>query len=239
MKKKRQTPKIYEYKSVFMQRVADYARSGHVFYIAQYVKLDVMPRLVEHFDWLYHCQADRYERSCAKEKGMANAVFMSYVKPSMPSDTGHPWILMFTSGKSIVYEYEKVFDARNKYQRIILHDLELVQLPRTGSANPVWTWRFTEEKYRSIRSRIVTLAKAKSLDGLHAEIEALSKTPGFSGVRQQIKKIHQLARSLLKHRQSDGPIAYRFPPVRYVQRLPDTLVKLPAAKRKPKPHGAY
>lgn len=246
-------PTLYLYKSVFLQRIADYVRSGHVHWTSGEVTLSKAAALAKKFDRLYGVGRTRHQRAWARQKGEASAVLLFYRRPERSSDSPLPspdgerpttdeacqtadtaeprlmWMLLVTNGKHLAPRLERLRRAPDPGGRVRVDELELVALPRVGQSKPAWTWRLTEEAVQGWRATIIDCARRQPWRLAH-EMQQLARLPGFAGCRAQVKKLMQLARGEHRRRLPAEP-ALVCPRQPYLARLPDTGVRLSALIR--------
>lgn len=246
-------PTLYLYKSVFLQRIADYVRSGHVHWTSGEVTLSKAAALAKKFDRLYGVGRTRHQRAWARQKGEASAVLLFYRRPERTSDspvlspdgkqqtadevcqtTERPeptlmWMLLVTDGEHLAPRLERLRLALDPGGRVRFDELELVALPRAGQAKPAWTWRLTEDAVQGWRASLIDCARRQPWRLGH-EVQQLARLPGFAGCRAQVKKLMQLARGEHRRRLPDAP-ALACPRHPYLARLPDAGVRLSALVR--------
>lgn len=246
-------PFIYLYKSVFLQRIADYVRTGHVRWTSGEVSLARVGALAKRFDRLYGVGRTRHQRAWARQKGEASAVLLFYRRPGRSSDSLLPstdggrqttdeacqtadaaepklmWMLLVTDGEHLAPRLERLHHAPDPSGRVRVDEMELVALPRPGQARPAWTWRMTEEAVQGWRAAIIDCARRQPWR-LGFEVQQLARLPGFAGCRAQVKKLMQLAKG--EHRRRlPGEAALACPRQPYLARLPDAGVRLSALTR--------
>lgn len=246
-------PFIYLYKSVFLQRIADYVRTGHVRWTSGEVTLSKAAALAKKFDRLYGVGRSRHQRAWARQKGEASAVLLLYRRPGRSSDTVLPspdgerqttdeacrtadaaepmlvWMLLVTDGEHLAPRLERLRHASDPSGRVRVDELELVALPRTGQTKPAWTWRITEEAVQGWRATIIDCARRQPWR-LGFEVQQLARLPGFAGCRAQVKKLMQLTRGEHRRRLPGEP-AMVCPRQPYLARLPDAGVRLSVLRR--------
>lgn len=247
-------PYIHLYKSVFLQRIADYVRSGHVHWTSGQVSLARASALAQKFDKLYGVGRTRHQRAWARQKHEASAVLLFYRRPGRSSDgpvrlpdgdgpttaetcptaqAVEPmlmWMLLVTEGESLAHRLERLRRAHDPDGRVRLDELELVALPRAGQAKPAWTWRLTDEAVQGWRATLIDCARRQPWRLAH-EVQQLARLPGFAGCRAQVKKLMQLARAEHRRRQPGEP-ALVCPRQPYLARLADAGERLSALRRR-------
>jgi hypothetical protein len=100
-------------------------------------------------------------------------------------------------------------------------------LTKPGADHPVWTWRYTRTRYEELREAVVQSIRRKRDDELRQLIHTLWRSPGFSGIREQVKKIADVIRSEWKRTRSNSETMPEIPArLGYVRRLPDVGKRL-------------
>jgi len=212
-------PFLFTKKTVFMQRIGDAVRAGSLHYIRGTIKPEKAPFLVQKFAARYVLNAPRMTDLRARRAGENTARWLGWFNDS----TGLvEWFLFYQPGKTICRE-ERWKNPWN--DRIELTGFELVRLTKPGAKAPVITWRYTREQYRSLHDQIVFAIRGRQDAVLDQLIYTLSKSPGFAGVREQVKALWQITREEWKRRRSKSEEPPKIPPnIGYVRRLPDVGV---------------
>jgi hypothetical protein len=135
--------------------------------------------------------------------------------------------LLLTPGQHAARQLEKLLDAAERDGRLTLGDYELVQRPRDGKAAPAWTWRLTEEAYEGWRARVLEVVRGGNDFVVQQLITDLTATPGFAGVREQVKKLKALFRAEWARRRGKQSMP-TLPRQRFVQRLENKGQRLSA-----------
>lgn len=217
----RYDPLVLANQAVAMQRIADYVRSGHVFWTSGEVTIAKAKALVQKFDHLYGIGRTRNQRATDRSHGVAGATLILYCPHT--SDESPPtdkirWVLLVSAGDNPAYAVEKLQDARDRVTRLRWGDYELLQIARPGQLKPAWSWRLRQTVYDDWRHRIIQVVRQKNrFECAHLQA-ALLRLPGFSGVRVQGKKLLHLFR--MEWGRSFGEKVV-MGPLRYVQRLPN------------------
>lgn len=146
----RYDPLVLTNQAVAMQRIADYVRSGHVFWTSGEVPMARARALVHKFDRLYGVSRTRNQRATDKSHGLVGATLILYC-PHTPEQSPHTvairWVLLLTVGDSPAYAVEKLQDARDRETRLRWGDYELLQIARSGQQKPAWSWRMRQQAY--------------------------------------------------------------------------------------------
>ena len=245
-------PLVLHSRQTFMQRIADYARTGHVHCTAGEVTLERAPALVRKFARLYGVNLDRNRRFRAKQCGAANAVLLLH-STAATSGTVR-WVLMVTPGDHPAHQLEQLRDATTRHGRFYLYDYELVRLPRpapkrrtaiepvggetpkgephhvleraSGGAATVLTWRMREEVYETWRNRALSAARGHNPLAVQQLLTELYRTPGFSGIRRQVGKTVALLRREYRRRHGSMTEFPKLPHLYYVTRRPNRGARL-------------
>jgi len=199
-----------------MQRMTDYARYGYHHFVTGLVPVEKLAPLVSKFTRYYQVHADKNARHRARAKGEGSAYLLLY---SDPKSDRVQFILMVTDGDHPAHKLEKLKDLREPGTRLTLTSYELVRQTRSGSDKPVLTWRMTKDNYEAWRERIRKTVRTKGDKAVTEMLNSLVRSPGFSGIRAQVKKLGQLFRVEWKrsrHRNERAPAVGR---IYYVQRL--------------------
>ena len=123
-------------------------------------------------------------------------------------------------------------DLTEKWQdalsvRIVITRYELVRLTKPQEPNPVWTWRYCRTRHDEIRNALISAVRSHRDDEVRQIIHSVWRSPGFGGIREQVKKFKALIEGEWKRSRQKG-IAPPDMPTRigYVRRLRDVGVRL-------------
>lgn len=219
-------PSVHVHKTVLMQRLIDAVSRGYHLYTAGTISLHKAQRLADKFSELYAVHRNENQRAYARSRRQANARLFIL---ALPGTTDLHWWLCATSGTGLIHEEEKLRDAREQRTRLrIESDYELVRMTRRQNkgGGTVWTWRMTNECYSRWRVRILLACRGTGIAEIGPSISSLYRTPGFSGIRQQVGELMVLARREWCRRHGS---LERFPEpltLPYIERLPNTAVPL-------------
>ena len=225
-------PTVFDRKTVFMQRIADFVRLGYFHYAVGEVRVERAMPLASKFRRLYEVHLPRNQRAKNRADGEASAYCLWW---RSHTDTV-VFALLLTHGPHAARQLERLKDGSVREHRLILHDYELVQRPREGQARPAWTWRFTEDAYLGWRARVLEVVRGGNDFTVQQLVDDLMATPGFAGVREQVKKLKALFKSEWKRRRSKQ-VAPVLPRQRFVQRLENRGCRL-VTLRNPAPPTA-
>ena len=214
-------PFILTKKTVFMQRIADLVRNGHNLYVQGTIPLEKAGFLAAKFEQRFQVERNKLEASRARKRGEHSARLLFWLAEE--SEQVH-WILLFCPG-SVIDETEKWRYALS--DRIQLTGYELVRLTKEGADHPVWTWRYTRTRHDELREAVVQAIRRKRDDELRQLIHTLWRSPGFAGIRAQVKKFGDVIRAEWKRTRSNSETMPEIPArLGYVRRLPDVGKRL-------------
>jgi hypothetical protein len=214
-------PFILTKKTVFMQRIGDLVRNGHNIYVQGTIPLEKAGFLAAKFESRFQVERNKLEASRARKRGEHSARLLFW----LPDDAEQVhWILLFCPG-SVIDESEKWRHAIS--DRINITGYELVRLTKPGADHPVWTWRYTRSRYDELREAVVQAIRRKRDDELRQLIHTLWRSPGFSGIRAQVKRVGDVIRAEWKRTRSNSETMPEIPArLGYVRRLPDVGKRL-------------
>lgn len=209
-------PFVYDRKTVFMQRLADYVRMGYRHYAHGEVPLERAGTLAAKFARLYGVEHSRNQNARLRRDGQAAARMLLW----QGQENWVVFFLLLTPGQHAAYQLEEMRQVSDRSTRLTLGDYELVQRQRTGTKVPSWTWRLTPDAYEGWRCRILEVCRGGNDYVVRQCIEGMLCMPGFAGIREQVKKLKSLFNAEWKRRRPD---AHKNPMTgtrqRYVQRL--------------------
>jgi hypothetical protein len=209
-------PFIFTKKTVFMQRMGDAVRAGALHYISGQIELHKVPFLSQKFASRYHVNLSRIQDMRARRSGDDTARFLAWLDES--SGLVH-WALFYYPGKTLCREERW---KNPLVDRIQLTGYELVRITKTGAKAPVLTWRYTREQYRYLHDQVVFTIRGRQDAVLDQLIFSLSRSPGFAGVREQVKGLWRIIKAEWKRTRSQAKEPPKIPPtIGYVRRLPD------------------
>lgn len=211
-------PYIFTKKTVYMQRIQDQIKAGCVHYIQGQIPLNKVRSLCEKFAVRYCLNKAPMADSRARKDGKNVARFLCYFDQKTKTAF---WFLAYFPGAEPC-KNERWLDPFASSQRIKLTGYELVRQTKKEAKKPVLTWRYTMENYVKMHEQIVMSIRNKHGKILDQLIFSLSKTPGFSGSREQVKNLWSLVKKEWKRRRSASEKPPVIPPtLGYVRRLPD------------------
>jgi hypothetical protein len=118
------------------------------------------PALAQKFRDYYRVDLDRNARYRRKRLGQANAELLLYSAADTNADL--VWVLLVTNGLHPAHQAERLKDARERGQRLIVTGYELMRQPRHGSSAAAWTWRIEDEQVQTWRYRLKSLIRSHS-----------------------------------------------------------------------------
>jgi len=209
-------PFIFTKKASFMQRIADLVRTGHSLYVQGVIPIDKAGFLAGKFEQRFQVERNKLEASRARKQGEHSARLLFWLPDA--SEEVH-WILLYCPGR-VIDTTERWRDALS--DRINITGYELVRLTKAGANHPVWSWRYTRTRYEELREAVVQAIRRKRDDELRQLIYTLWRSPGFAGIRAQVKKIADVIRGEWRRTRSKSEQMPEIPAhLGYVRRLPD------------------
>ena len=209
-------PYIFTKKSVWMQRVADGVRAGASLYLTGETKLEKGAFLAGKF-------AARYKMNLTPQTDLAwrkrGKTVTRWIACFDEKSGLVKWVLLCWPGEDQdkSEKWQKVHD-----NRITHTGYELVRLTKTGAKAPVLTWRYTKKRFEELHDQIVKVIRLRHDVLLEQIIHSLHRSPGFSGVRVQVKKLWEIVRAEWKRtRPRTEPVPEIPKNIGYVRRLPD------------------
>lgn len=185
-------PSVILKRVIWMQRVQDLVRTGHRYYVAGQCDLERLPDLYDKFQRLYDIDATAMQASRMRRAGRCSARMLILL---LPTGRAH-WILLRTEGELSPAAKEVRETWRDALaERVSLDHFELVRMTKPGQKTTSWTWRYEKKRYEDLRAVIIDqIARKKDAD-LQKLIEIIWASPGFHGIREQIKKFPDLIKS--------------------------------------------
>ncbi len=209
-------PYIHTKKTSFMQRLSDRVRRGATLYIAGQTPLKGLPHLTSKLDTKWPLNLQKMQASRRRKAGHGTYFWLGYFDEQ--TQMVH-WFVLLNPGKEIdsTEQWRGVVDDRVK-----LTGYELVRHTRPGAKAPAWTWRYTKERMSTIRDSLVSAIRGRRDLEAEQTMHSIFKSPGFSGVREQVKKLRQLAVAEWQRTRSSAEIIFSMPTkIGYVSRLSD------------------
>lgn len=193
MKKTAVDPFIFTRKTPYMQRIADLVRNNHSRYITGQIPIGKAGFFAAKMDLFYHCYADKVTNHRQRKLGFCSSrLLFLYTE----NNTNLTWILLVTPGDWPTPNEgnERWMDPEDPHTRVTLTGYELVRHIRQGNAEPSWTWRYNSTRHDEVRNAIIMSIRSKNTHELTKLIDTIWRSPGFAGVRAQVKKFGALIR---------------------------------------------
>ncbi len=215
-------PFVFTKKTVLMQRLSDLVRTGHHHYVSGSIPIEKAAGLATKLDSLYDVDQGKLAASRQRKKGSASFRLLMFLSDG---ETNVLWFLIRTEGE--IPEAATREKWRNAIDdRIQLTGYELVRLPRVGSQNPAFTWRYTKEQHDDLRHGLLQAIRTKRDDQVRQLIHSLWRSPGFAGTRAQVKKFADLIKSEWKRSRGSDEMPEIPARLGYVRRLADKGARL-------------
>lgn len=214
---------VFTRKAAFMQRIADLVRSGHTRYVHGEVPIERVQALHDKFARLYDINLSHLQASRMRKAGFATARLLFLFQEGQDR---LDWILLTTPGPFVTgaEKFERWKNAldRDRDQRVQVTGYVLKRITKPEEPKPVWTWAYTAERERELREAIIGAIRRKSDMELERLIYTIWRSPGFAGIRQQVKKFGQLIRAEWRRSRKESEQLPGIPErIGYVQRLKD------------------
>lgn len=241
MKNQIKNPFVLTKKTVYMQRIADYVRSGHVRYISGKIDIEKAGFFAAKMDYHYACYASAVDHFRQRQRGFSSSKLLFLYTDG---DSKLDWILLSTEGDFLVPEsgsnqwqnacdvriqvtnYELVRQPKLKKKEVSKPESEEKSLPEKRkyeykyNADFTWTWVYSKTRYEDLREQIIMSIRRHRTDQLRQIIVTIYRSPGFSGIRDQVKKMVKLLKSeWTRSGVGDAPELPKG--LGYVRRLPD------------------
>jgi hypothetical protein len=212
-------------KTALMLQIQDYVRVGYRYWTAGTVAPDRALAWVRKASRLYDVYLDRNRRARNKKRGEGSGILLLHEV----SGSGHLWwILLVTPGDHLAHQLESLKDAQDRATRIQLTGYELCYLTKPKSATPVLSWRMTRDGYQQWRTHVIDTVRRGSDLEIRQLILSLHRSPGFYGVRCQIKACRRLLRGSWRRSRPSQPCPLMPARVLYLRRRKIVTVPLGA-----------
>ena len=187
-------PKIFVFtnKAAFMQRLADYVRTGHQAYIGGLTDAEKMVSTFDKLAAAHPIYDDRLKAFRAREQGLPTGRLLMWLPEK--GDQIH-WFLLIHGREDQLSPAEKWRHAEDPHNRISLTGYELLRETKPDQKKPSWTWKYRSDRYQDLRDSIVMAIRSNRDQDLKVLIEKLSGTAGFSGSRKQAKDLLSLLKT--------------------------------------------
>lgn len=218
-------PFVFIKKTVALQRLSDAVRTGYRWYVAGSLPLSKISAFCEKQSERYDLSWSPVRTRAARKEGRA-VYRLLLLRQEREPDVIHWWLLRTEGEMSSEAGRERWCDAHR--DRILFQGYELVRTTKPGADHAVWTWRMPLGSERELRERVILLIRQKRDRELQELIDGVWRAPGFSGVREQVKKVRTLLVREWKRSRSEGEAMPAVPErIGYLRRLPSLGQPLP------------
>jgi hypothetical protein len=229
---------VFTHKSAFMQRVADYVRTGHQAYIQGVTDTPKMHATYERLVLANPVFDDKLKAFRAREQGLPTGRLLMYQNPKSPEKI--QWFLLIHGRTDQLPTGEKWRHAEDPRSRIQLTGYELLRVTKEGLTKPAWTWRYGQQRLQDIRDAMVQAIRSRREQDLKGLIETIFGTMGFSGSRDQAKALATLMKSEWKLRRPGEDMPETPKGIGWVRRKADkgvflTRAPIPSLEKKQRP----
>lgn len=243
---------IYSLKAPFLQSVIDAAKF-HSKYMTGFVELEKLQDLASKMARKYNLDLDKSVASRLRKTGAATCRMLVYKLPVSYSvesdDMGIPmpnslcqWIIFSSDGEHPLGDIGDTWRNHFTDRVQIFGGLELFRHtrpraePKDGepapkNTAPSWSVRFESKHYDNLRNSLISAIKTHQDWKVESIVRDARKTPGFAGVREQLKKLMALIKGTwARHRGNSGmpELPTRFG---YVRRIKSTKIRIITALR--------
>lgn len=181
----------------FLQAIQKAAFNGYVHYTTGRVSVEKFPAFVKKINEQYQPNLTSQQNYRRKLKGLARAKFYCYPDEQDPSGLMIFFVIMITKGQHPAFELEQLQDLRLKKSRLIYSDYELIQKP-SRDKQLHFTFKLTTEAYSYYLEKLRHAVRSKRQSAIALAIKHISNLSGFSGVRQQKKRLNRHYQGELK-----------------------------------------
>ncbi len=212
------SPFVFTKKTVAMQRLSDAVRTGYAHTVSGVIPLEKAAAFCAK-------QAERYSLAWSPAKTRASrragkAVYRLVLLQQESAPEEIYWWLLRTEG-AMSPEAQREHWRDGLRDKITIGAYELVRRTKVGVDHPVWTWRMEKAREQALRDSVVLLIRQKRDAQLEQLIESVWRAPGFSGIRDQVKKLAKLIRQEWKRSRGQEEVMPAIPErIGYLQRLP-------------------
>ena len=218
---------VFTKKTVYMQRISDLVGTGHIHYVQGVVDIEKAGFLAGKFEARYAICQTKLQASRARKAGMSSTRlrFLRRSENAIELD----WILLQAPGN----EPDPSEKWRNALQdRVSVTGYELVRITKPNEPKPVWTWRYSRVRHDELRNSIIQGIRQKRDRDLETLIHSIWRSPGFAGIRDQVKKFDSLIKVEWKRARKASEQMPDIPTrIGYVRRLKDVGAKLSTLRR--------
>lgn len=190
---------VFTSKAAFMQRIQDYVRTGHIWYIQGVIQTAKVPKFSEKMTAAHPVFFDKLKASRARANGDPTGRLMFWL-PKSDSENVHWILVVHAEKKEQLDKTEKWARADDKENKIRLTGYELVRQTKPLQKKPVWTWRYQEKRYNDLRDALVLAIRSRRDNDVKKYLDLIWGTMGFSGSRAQAKALAQIFKDEWKRR---------------------------------------
>ena len=218
---------VFTKKTVYMQRISDLVGTGHIHYVQGVVDIEKAGFLAGKFEARYTICQTKLQASRSRKAGMPSTR-LRFLRRN-ENTTELDWILLQAPGG----ELDKSEKWRNALEdRVSVTGYELVRITKPNEPRPVWTWRYSRVQHDELRNSIIQGIRQKRDRDLQALIHSIWRSPGFAGIREQVKKFDSLIKVEWKRARKASEQMPDIPTrIGYVRRLKDVGSKLSTLRR--------
>lgn len=214
-----------------MQRICDYVRMGGKYYIHGVTDTDKIFKTWDKLVAAYPVFDDKMKAYRARESGQASGRLLMYQNLQAP-DKVH-WFLLINGTEENLPEGEKWLDAEDARTRLYFTGYELGRVTREGVKKPVWTWKYSQERFQDLRDSMVAAIRSNRDHDFKIIIDKIFGTIGFSGSREQAKSLAKLAREEWKKRRPNDEMPEVPKGIGWIRRKSDKGIFLRRPKLSP------
>ena len=191
--------KIPRNRTATMQLTLTLVARGHAYFTKGQVDSGKRERFIAKMHERYQVLATPQKRALLRKKGQASVHLILY--PADAKQSAFDWWLLATSGEGEIFDQETMRDARNKSSRLTWGPYELLERQRTGQqgGGRAWTWRRTREDMEAWRALLLQEARHPNPTSIQGALTALSRSPGFAGIREQTRALYHLVQEKTFH----------------------------------------
>lgn len=218
---------VFTKKTVYMQRIADLIGTGHIYYVQGIVAIEKAGFLAGKFDVRYEICQTKLQASRGRKAGKSSTRLL-FLHPAAEA-TELEWVLVHFPSETLD-ESEKWRSALQ--DRISVTGYELMRTTKPREPRPVWTWRYSRSRQEHLRNAIIQSIRERRDTDLEQLIHSIWRSPGFAGIREQVKKFGVLIKHEWKRTRKSSERMPDIPSrIGYVRRLKNVGMKLSTLRR--------
>ncbi|MFP3586378.1 hypothetical protein SCB29_22335 [Paraburkholderia sp. SIMBA_055] len=191
-------------KTAALARVLDVIPKGYCRYTEGTVSASKAESLARKFHLRYGIGCTPAQRVTKRKRGLANALLVMYWPEGCQQVE---WLMLSTDGDGM--DGERLLGIADK-PRLLWLGYELVRRPERGRT--AWTWRRPSSEMAEHHTLIAEHSNKRNVNSLGGLLQTIANQPGFHGVREQSKRLFELAR----RRGHTGDLPHLF----FVQKVP-------------------